>query len=561
MNRKIGTLVTCLALAAMLGAPQSATAQTWERLAGPTLAEAARNAIQPAGDATRFLVSDRQSLFVSTADGTFWERSFRIRGNDSQINRLIIPPRDPQPWYLLTTDGVFQSDDKGKKWKKIYGGIGKESNNVLSLARDPYKDNILYLGTRAGVFLSKDNGKTWSRAFAELSRKTIWDIVVDNMNGELFFAAGTNLYRYHIARDSFLKVFSGDFDVEEIEELPETIEDAEENKDGSSSKMALALGTQPAPSLFVGTSRGVYASDDEGETWQKIPNSGLRTSAMTRLVYSDRTSKLFAATPKGVFEYDSEKKLWGELYEGLAASQVFDLTIQQTREGDRLLAATETGVFFYQIHPHSFRPEAPMDSNQTNGVLFSRIIRMEPSVRDIQEAAIRYAHVANGKINRWHAASRLRALIPNLSFSKGLDIANNIHVDTASTTVADSFVQGPDDRDRSTDINLSWDLGEIIWSSAQTSIDSREKLMVELRDEILSEVTRLYFERRRAQFELAANPPQDFNEYTKALLRIEELTANLDALTNGYLSKHVAKVYRDHPDLARLWEISVEGIE
>ncbi|MBI4387447.1 MAG: hypothetical protein HY582_00185, partial [Candidatus Omnitrophica bacterium] len=136
---------------------------------------------------------------------------------------------------------------------------------------------------------------------------------------------------------------------------------------------------------------------------------------------------------------------------------------------------------------------------------------------------------------------------------------NNIHVDSGSNTTPDIFEQGPDEITRSTDFYLSWSLGDLIWNSAQTSIDSREKLMVELREEILSEVTRLYFERRRVQIEFLTNPPTETFERMSALLKIDELTANLDALTNGYFSKRLSKLYRENPALNELWEFATQG--
>ena len=85
--------------------------------------------------------------------------------------------------------------------------------------------------------------------------------------------------------------------------------------------------------------------------------------------------------------------------------------------------------------------------------------------------------------------------------------------------------------------------------------------MVELRSEILNEVTRIYYERRRAQLDFASNLPQNSVEQIKAIMRIEELTANLDALTNGYFSKRLEGLYRQHPKLADIWKVSTEEIE
>ncbi|MFC1666596.1 hypothetical protein ACFL0P_01820 [Candidatus Omnitrophota bacterium] len=68
--------------------------------------------------------------------------------------------------------------------------------------------------------------------------------------------------------------------------------------------------------------------------------------------------------------------------------------------------------------------------------------------------------------------------------------------------------------------------------------DTRSRLMVQLRDDILDEITRIYFERRRLQMEMHFSPVTDLKGAMEKELRIEELTADLDALTGGYFSKH-----------------------
>ena len=79
----------------------------------------------------------------------------------------------------------------------------------------------------------------------------------------------------------------------------------------------------------------------------------------------------------------------------------------------------------------------------------------------------------------------------------------------------------------------------MIWGEQQRLIDSQVRLLVKLRQDILDEVTRLYFERRRLKSELSSCSLSA--EVQEKRLRIEEITALLDALTGGYLSENVEK--------------------
>ena len=419
----------------------------------------------------------------------------------------------------------------------------------------------MYLGTDHGVLVSKDEGKTWRLAFGELSRKKIFNIAIDEENRECYFATDGGLFRYHLAQDSLRRVFteasSNEEDKTDIEIGQRSDDDSNEAR-GPEPRISILITKENAFPLLLGTAHGVFLSDDEGETWQRLSNTGLHSTTISDLAYSKKAHALFVATPRGVFSYDSKNKRWEEINKGLPQEEIFDLAIQ-VGITDKLIAATKSGIFYHEIESPVYQPEVriPIDSKIMDKA--SELIRWEPSIQEVREKAIKYANVGNGKIKRWHMGSRLRGLVPNLTFSKDLDISNNIHVDTGSTTTPDIFAQGPDERGRSTDVHLTWELGDLIWSSAQTSIDSREKLMVELRGEILGEVTRLYFERRRLQIEFLANPPSEPLEHMNTLLKIEELTANLDALTDGYFSKRLTKLYQENPALSELWKFVTSG--
>jgi hypothetical protein len=126
--------------------------------------------------------------------------------------------------------------------------------------------------------------------------------------------------------------------------------------------------------------------------------------------------------------------------------------------------------------------------------------------------------------------------LPQINIGLDRNSTDLWHWEGGSTTKSDDDVllRGRDNIDW--DVSLSWDLSDLIWNDAQTSIDVRSKLMVELRNDILDQVNKLYFERLRVRSELDNLAIEDRHKRFQMQLKLEELTASLDSLTSGYYS-------------------------
>ena len=148
--------------------------------------------------------------------------------------------------------------------------------------------------------------------------------------------------------------------------------------------------------------------------------------------------------------------------------------------------------------------------------------------------AIEYAEVSPKKIKKWRRGASLKAILPKVTV--GIDKSGSDTYEIYTNSSNAYSVMGPRDYTDGWDVTLTWDLGDLIFNDFQTSIDVRSKLMVQLREDILSEVTRLYFERRRLQIELLTRMPDLTNALPEKELRVQELTASLDALTGGGFS-------------------------
>jgi hypothetical protein len=73
--------------------------------------------------------------------------------------------------------GVYKSQDYGKTWRPVNGGLKNASVYALAMsARDP---DVLFAGTHAGgMYRSSDGGSSWTEINTGLTSGTIWDLAV-----------------------------------------------------------------------------------------------------------------------------------------------------------------------------------------------------------------------------------------------------------------------------------------------------------------------------------------------------------------------------------------------
>jgi hypothetical protein len=180
--------------------------------------------------------------------------------------------------------------------------------------------------------------------------------------------------------------------------------------------------------------------------------------------------------------------------------------------------------------------------NFSSSGLIQEYLKTEPSIKNVQAAAIKYAEVSPEKIIQWRKGAAMKAMLPQVNVGLDRNTTDLWHWEGGSTTKADDDVLRKGNDSVEWGLTLSWDLSDLIWNDAQTSIDVRSKLMVELRDDILDQVNKLYFERLRVKAEVDNLALEDRNKRFDKMLKIEELTASLDSLTAGYYSDQLSKL-------------------
>jgi len=82
-------------------------------------------------------------------------------------------------------------------------------------------------------------------------------------------------------------------------------------------------------------------------------------------------------------------------------------------------------------------------------------------------------------------------------------------------------------------VRAVWNLDRLVFNPE--SLDA--KSLTSLQENLIREVTTMFFARRRVLASLIVSPPEDQEEYFYELMRLEEMTATLDAFTGGKFAK------------------------
>jgi hypothetical protein len=169
-------------------------------------------------------------------------------------------------------------------------------------------------------------------------------------------------------------------------------------------------------------------------------------------------------------------------------------------------------------------------------------LRTEPTVRQVHGAALRWQSLGRERLRSLERGVDRRGWLPDVEIRGGYGHGRGVRwfEDQAqsSGTVFDLLDR---ERDRASDYDAAvvvrWSLGDLAFHPDALDVSREAREVVELRDEMLDEVTQLYFERRRVLLSLR-EAAGDAAECARLRLRADELAAGLDAWTGGFFSRH-----------------------
>ncbi len=175
---------------------------------------------------------------------------------------------------------------------------------------------------------------------------------------------------------------------------------------------------------------------------------------------------------------------------------------------------------------------APEAQAQQNIRAQLNALQAEPSVRETQEAALRYFKVNQDTVSSMRRRAGWKAILPMTELSGGYssssadeDTVNKEFDPVEKWVLRDAGGTSYDIRGK-----LTWNLPQLIFNAEELDVASLAGLM----EGILKESTRLYFMRRRLQVDMILTPPTDQASLLTKELRMEELSGLIDAMTGGW---------------------------
>jgi hypothetical protein len=162
-------------------------------------------------------------------------------------------------------------------------------------------------------------------------------------------------------------------------------------------------------------------------------------------------------------------------------------------------------------------------------------LEAEPPLETLLHAALIQADADVEGARSWHRRVRLSPILPTVKLSVGYDLEHDENLDRTQTEPdqwgADS------DQDLELEATLQWDFSKLVYHPEELKVQTALARRADRREALLTLLIGYWFERRQIQILLAVRPPKKLETGIQQTLRLKELTACIDALTGGRLTR------------------------
>ncbi|MDP8237308.1 MAG: hypothetical protein P9M08_13075 [Candidatus Erginobacter occultus] len=573
------------------------TGATWEKIyTGPNPPQSAVLclAVDPSNPDAVF-AGTLSGLARSLDGGQTWGRPSGRLAN-MVITRVAVHPFDSRIVLVGTVGyGVFKSTDGGNEWTQVLNRAGAGANRVLAIDFAPSQPEVIYAGTMSGIYKSLDGGESWDPATGMGISPTILvrDLVISPINPEQVVIAadqgifgttnGGGLWRklafgtnysgakflafdplnpaviwlitgsrvFQSAAPGFLDLSDGqemtisgccDFTIDGQERHSITIDEIDEE----TGEVTLTIQSEPRTvKIKVGETATVDLSGD-GEDDLSLSLENLDGGAPL--------FKLVRVAPAVAEGDDSEIQLAPDQITGLEDLEPY------FRTEPTWVEVQQAAARWAEVHPDkiaawrsgaSFRaliPQVNLDwqERNRNRETYDQSEQYSYSL-DYDNSEDNTFDLADNTGQEFQTSYTFRSDQWMIDLDRSDD---EIHQEETGQSWDEQVTESTGERLQNTEryqtgtakywgLSLRWDLGDFLYSTDQIRISTEARRLVELRQDVVEQVTLYYFDRRTARIDMILNPPADPFSRVEMLLQIQQLDASLDAMTGGYFTQTI----------------------
>jgi hypothetical protein len=423
---------------------------------------------------------------------------------------------DPAGALLVATDRGLYRVVSETDARPVTPGMGELARQVLRIAVAP---GAVAVATADGAYVSHD-ARLWKRLAGSVPSGPASAVALRSRGGRVVCWAAIDGRLWRVALQPDAAGFAA----------------------GDAARITLPFassGGEPVDLVFgwagfdlaVLYPRAIALRPAGGGDWQLLRPGLPPGAAAVRLAAG--LERLWLGTDRGLLEAPAPVGPWRRAAPPAGNAAVTGLA----DAGARLYVATARGLLSGSPAPEASAARVPRTPEPGP----------DPDIARVHQAALAYLSLQPSRTAwLWRGVER-RGWLPVVSFSVDMNQDESRGVDADQ-----SFVSGDTrhltDRDRSrrdefdVGLRLSWDLGDTAYHPEAIDVSREAREIVELRNDVLDEITHFYFERRRVLAELAALEDPHGPEALRLRLRADELAAGIDAWTGGWFSRHAPRL-------------------
>ncbi len=246
---------------------------------------------------TAVLAVPRDGSDLVTAAESFGD--WQVMGpTGGDVRVIAVDPKDKDRLYISTLDGqVHTSANGGKSWR-LLANLNEPELILDQLFVDPRDSRIIYTsGHRhkkpGGFFRSTDGGATW-KASKDLSKESIHSMTQSDKDPDVILVGTTHgVWRSENSGEKWEKIKSPT--------MPVNV--------GS-----LAIDPRSTDTMYAGTWWRPYKSTDAGKSWRLIKNGMIDDSDVFAITVNPRNPEhVIASACSGIYESFSGGEKWAKI--------------------------------------------------------------------------------------------------------------------------------------------------------------------------------------------------------------------------------------------------------